>query len=80
MTPRPIINDHNVSTSEVTSREMNDAEFAQYEKDMAEGAARKSARDATEAQFVKDLADGTAKLEALGLTVGQAKAVVRKDK
>lgn len=33
---RPIVNEFNVQTQELTVREMNDAEFAQYEIDKAE--------------------------------------------
>lgn len=32
---RPIIRIHNVETNQVIDREMNDAEFAQYEADQA---------------------------------------------
>lgn len=34
-TTRPLIRIHNLETDEVIDREMNDAEFAQYESDQA---------------------------------------------
>ena len=58
---RPIVKIHNTQTNEVIEREMNDAEFAQYEIDQA-----KFAADKLQAQ-----AQTTAKaalLERLGLT------------
>ena len=42
---RPIVNEFNVQTQELTVREMNDAEFAQYEFDNAESDAKFAARD-----------------------------------
>jgi hypothetical protein len=38
---RPIVRIHDISNNTVVDREMNDEEFAQYEIDQAEYAARK---------------------------------------
>jgi hypothetical protein len=43
---RPIIRIHNVETNEITDREMNDAEFAQYEADQAAQAAKQAEAEA----------------------------------
>lgn len=43
---RPIVNEFNVQTQELIVREMNDAEFAQYEIDKAETDAKFAARNA----------------------------------
>jgi len=69
MAPRPIITDNNATTGEKTSREMNDAEFAQYEKDMAAGAVRELAATA----------QATAKaalLKRLGITPAEAELLL----
>jgi len=55
---------HNAETNEVIEREMNDAEFAQYEADQAE----KTARTTAEAEKASAKASAKAKLSALGLT------------
>jgi hypothetical protein len=62
---KPIITIHNVTTNEIVEREMNDAEFAQYEADQAAEVVRQ-----TEAE-----AKATAKaalLERLGITQDEA--------
>jgi len=71
MATRPIINDHNATTDEITSREMNDTEFVQYQKDMAAGEAKAAEAE----QASTDKANATAKLEALGLTADDLKAL-----
>jgi hypothetical protein len=43
---KPIIRIHNTETDEVIDREMNDAEFAQYEIDQAANATRKAEAEA----------------------------------
>jgi hypothetical protein len=58
---RPIVKIHNVQTNEVIEREMNDAEFAQYEIDQAKFAADKL-------QVEAQAAAKAALLERLGLT------------
>jgi|688.fasta_scaffold2826355_2 hypothetical protein len=45
---KPTIRIHNVETDEVIEREMNDAEFAQYEKDRNEWAAERADKLAKE--------------------------------
>jgi hypothetical protein len=66
---RPIVKIHNTQTDEVIEREMNDAEFAQYEIDQAKFAADK----------VKAKAEADAKaelLERLGITEDEAKLLL----
>jgi hypothetical protein len=60
---------HNIETDEVIDREMNDAEFAQYETDAAEQllAAAAAAQKA---------ADRAALLTQLGITEEQAKLLL----
>jgi hypothetical protein len=60
---------HNTETNEVIEREMNDAEFAQYEADQAEAAERAEA-EATKA------AEKAALLERLGITAEEAKLLL----
>jgi glycine/serine hydroxymethyltransferase len=66
---RPIITIHNVATNEVTEREMNDTEFAQYETDLVAQAA-KQAEAATRATAKAAL------LTQLGITEEQAKLLL----
>ena len=66
---RPIIRIHNSETDEVIDREMNDAEFAEYEALQIANAARQ----ATEAQKA---ADKAALLAQLGITEEQAKLLL----
>ena len=66
---RPMVRIHNAETNEVIDREMNDAEFAQYEADQA----TKAAADAAEAQKA---ADRAALLAQLGITEEQAKLLL----
>jgi len=68
---KPIIRIHDLATNEIIDREMNDAEYAQHLKDVAESEARK-AEEETKAQ-AKAVAEG--KLAALGLTVEDLKAL-----
>jgi hypothetical protein len=66
---RPIIRIHNITTNEVIDREMNDAEFAQYEAEQAANAIAKAEAEAT----------ATAKaalLAQLGITEEQAKLLL----
>lgn len=68
---RPMIRIHNTETNEIIDREMNDVEFAQYEADKAEQAAKQ-----TEAELkaqAKAAAEG--KLTALGLTIDDLRAL-----
>ena len=68
-TTRPFLRIHNVETDEVIDREMNEAEFAQYEADQAAN----SARQVAEAQKA---ADRAALLAQLGITEEQAKLLL----
>jgi len=69
MVTRPIINDHNTTTNEITFREMNDTELAQYEKDMAVGEAKNIA-------LAKIATDKAALLAKLGITADEAKLLL----
>jgi hypothetical protein len=66
---RPIVRIHDLSTDEVIDREMNDAEFAQYEADQAAAAERAAAETAKTAE--KD-----ALLARLGITADEAKLLL----
>ena len=60
---------HNVETNEVIDREMNDAEFAQYEADKAAQAVAAEAKAKAEA-------DKAALLARLGLTEDELKTIL----
>jgi hypothetical protein len=60
---------HNTETNEVVDREMNDAEFAQYEADQA---AQAEAQAEAEAKAIAK----AALLEQLGITEEQAKLLL----
>ena len=66
---RPMIRIHNSETDEVIDREMNDAEFAQYEADKA------AQKAATEAK-AKAEAEKAALLARLGLTEDELKTIL----
>ena len=68
-TTRPMVRIHNVETDEVIDREMNDAEFTQYETDQAATAAEKTAES-------QKAADKAALLAQLGITEEQAKLLI----
>jgi crotonobetainyl-CoA:carnitine CoA-transferase CaiB-like acyl-CoA transferase len=68
-TTRPTIRIHDIETNEVTDREMNDAEFAQYEADKATKAIAAEAKAKAEA-------DKAALLERLGLTEDELKTIL----
>jgi hypothetical protein len=68
-TTRPMVRIHNAETDEIIDREMNDAEFAQYEIDQAADATAQAA----EAQ---KSADRAALLAQLGITEEQAKLLL----
>ena len=66
---KPIIRIHNVETDEVIDREMNDAEFAQYQANQASQATAQAEAEAK----------ATAKaalLEKLGITANEAKLLL----
>jgi len=68
-TTRPMVRIHDIETNEVIDREMNDAEFAQYEADKAAQAAAKSEAEAnaTARQAI---------LDRLGLTAEEAALIL----
>jgi len=66
---RPTVRIHDLSTDEIIDREMNDAEFAQYEADQEAQAERAE----TEAAKV---AEKEALLERLGITADEAKLLL----
>jgi hypothetical protein len=68
---RPTVTHHNLETNEIEVREMNNAEFAQWEIDKANFDAQKQAEDAaSQAKAAAEL-----KLEALGITADDLKAL-----
>jgi hypothetical protein len=68
-TSRPMVRIHNAETNEVIDREMNDAEFAQYQADKAAQAAADEAK-------AKSEADKAALLARLGLTEDELKTIL----
>ncbi len=68
-TTRPMVRIHNIETDEVIDREMNDAEFAQWESDQAANAAAAAAA-------AQKAADRAALLAQLGITEEQAKLLL----
>lgn len=68
-TPRPMVRIHDLSTDEVIDREMNDAEFTQYEADQAAQAARLAEEQAKAAQK-------QALLDRLGITQEEAQLLL----
>ena len=68
-TTRPMVRIHNVETDEVIDREMNDAEFAQYEADQA-------AQATLQAEAETKAAEKAALLERLGITAEEAKLLL----
>jgi hypothetical protein len=66
---RPMVRIHDLSTNEIIDREMNDAEFAQYEADQAAQAL------AAEAAAQK-ASNRAALLAQLGITEEQAKLLL----
>jgi hypothetical protein len=66
---RPMVRIHNIETDEVIDREMNDAEFAQYEADQAAQAAQ------AEAEAAK-AAEKAALLDRLGISAEEAKLLL----
>ena len=64
-TSRPMVRIHNIETNEIIDREMNDAEFAQYQADQVANAQ-------IEAKATQKTADKAALLAQLGITEEQA--------
>ena len=68
-TTKPMVRIHNVETNEVIDREMNDAEFAQWQADQAANAV-------AEAEAESKAAQRQAILDRLGLTSDEAKLIL----
>ena len=66
---RPTVRIHNIETDEVIDREMNDAEFAQYEADQT---ARATAQAEAEAKATAKAAI----LDRIGLTADELKTIL----
>jgi hypothetical protein len=66
---RPIIRIHDIELDEVIDREMNDAEFAQYQADKADRLAKQAEADAKETAK-------TAILDRIGLTADELKTIL----
>jgi len=66
---RPMVRIHDLATNEVIDREMNDAEFAQYEADQAANAIAKAEADTKAAQR-------QALLTRLGITAEEAQLLL----
>lgn len=66
---RPMVRIHDIETDEVIDREMNDAEFAQWESDQA-------AQALADAAAAQKAADRAALLTQLGITEEQAKLLL----
>lgn len=66
---RPMVRIHNTETNEVIDREMNDAEFDQYEADQAAETERLAAAEAKAEQKA-------ALLERLGITAEEAQLLL----
>ena len=69
---KPIITIHNLETNEIIEREMNAAEYAQYQIDQEAIKNRAKA----EADKAAAKASAQAKLAALGLTADEVAAIV----
>lgn len=67
--PKPMIRIHNTETNEIIDREMNAAEFKQYEEDLAKEVAK--ANEMESAAIAK-----AALLDRLGLTAEEAKLLL----
>ena len=66
---RPLVRIHDLATDEIIDREMNDAEFAQYQADQAAQAIAKAEAE------VKETAKA-AILDRIGLTVDELKTIL----
>ena len=66
---RPMVRIHDLATDEVIDREMNDAEFAQYQADQAAQAIAQAEAEAKEAAKA-------AILDRIGLTADELKTIL----
>ena len=72
---RPVIDLLDAQTSEVTQREMNDAEFEQYQKDVENRKLLEQTQEQAKAEKAAKKAKAEAKLEALGLSADDLAAL-----
>jgi hypothetical protein len=68
-TTRPMVRIHDLSTNEIIDREMNDAEFTQWEADQA-------AQAEVQAEAEAKAAEKAALLARLGLTEDELKTIL----
>ncbi len=68
-TSRPMVRIHNTETDEIIDREMNDAEFAEYEADQAAAATQA-------AELEAKAAEKEALLARLGISADEAKLLL----
>ena len=68
-TTKPMVRIHDILTNEVIDRQMNDAEFAQYQADQAAQVIAQAEAEAKEAQR-------QAILDKLGLTADEARLLL----
>jgi hypothetical protein len=66
---KPMVRIHDIKTNEIIDREMNEAEFAQYQADQADQAARNAAETAK-------AAEKASLLNRLGLTEDELKTIL----
>ena len=66
---RPMVRIHDLATNEVIDREMNDAEFAQHQIDLANSEAKQNEAEAKAAAKA-------ALLDRLGITADEAKLLL----
>ena len=66
---RPMVRIHNSKTNEIIDREMNDAEFEQYEADQ-------TAQATQTAELAAKAAEKAALLSRLGITADEAKLLL----
>ena len=68
-TNRPIVGCHDIATNQFTEREMNDLEFADYQKEQAE-------LKKEQEQIESNIAAKNALLQKLGITEDEAKLLL----
>ena len=68
-TTRPMVRIHDAETNEIVDREMNDAEFAQHEINVANAATKKAEAEAKEAAKAVIL-------DRIGLTADELKTIL----
>jgi len=71
-TTRPLVRTHNIETDEIIDREMDDAEFEQYEANLATYLAEQAQAEAQQAETEAKATARAAILDRLGLTADEA--------